>query len=217
MPLTDVSISEVKALFDANVFGVMAMIVAFAPLLKANADDGRFSAIVNISSQADRVPFPFKGAYAASKAALSEYSRTLAVELDPFHVRVLTVITGYVASRLGRDATGVAHQPVLPAESLFTPMARDLIRPSRDGERMPADEFAERIVREVLKENGWRMWVTGWRFGGMRDWIRAGGKTTAVWLLTWLGERVAKYAMLRQWPFWKLNAAMQEEEARKKK
>lgn len=214
MPLTDASIPEVKALFDANVFGVMAMVSAFVPLLKANTDARRFSTVVNISSQSDRVPFPFKGAYAASKAALSAYSRTLAVELHHLGVRVLTVVTGWVASRLGRDAdTGAAIQPTLPEGSLFAPMARDLIRPSRDGERMSADAFAEQVVGEVEKGGGWRVWGLGFRVGGMRDWISAGGMTRAVWFLTWFGEGLAKWIMLRQWPFWKL--ARDEERKRR--
>ena len=230
MPLTDVSIPAVKALFDANVFGVMEMVTAFVPLLKLSVDSSResdrFAAIVNISSQSDRVPFPFKGAYAASKAALSAYGRTLSVELHHSGIRVLTVVTGYVASQLGRrppplpppgDANSapasslpLPQQPVLPPDSLFQPMRNDLIRPSRAGERMSADEYAETVVAEVLKGNGrsWSLWWgTGWRLGAMRDWMWAGGRIRSVWLLTWLGEGVTKRVMLRQWPFWKLSSA----------
>lgn len=208
MPLPDADISAVRALFEANVFGVMATTSAFLPLLIASSSTSPSSSlptIVLISSQADRSPFPFKGSYAMSKAALSAYGRTLAVELDALGVRVLTVITGYVTSHMGRGSSGAPVQPTLPQGSLFDAM-KDALVPNVAGKRMSADEYARRVVGEVAKGKGWA-WG-GW--GGTREWIWAGGKTTAVWFLALWPEAVLKAVVLRRWPFWMLRQAREK-------
>jgi 1-acylglycerone phosphate reductase len=65
------------------------MCKAFAPLVIASK-----GTIVQIGSIAAVMPYVFGSAYNASKAALHAYSSTLRVELEPFGVKVITVITG---------------------------------------------------------------------------------------------------------------------------
>jgi NAD(P)-dependent dehydrogenase (short-subunit alcohol dehydrogenase family) len=65
------------------------MCKAFAPLVIAAK-----GTIVQIGSIAALMPYVFGSAYNASKAALHAYSSTLRVELAPFDVKVITVVTG---------------------------------------------------------------------------------------------------------------------------
>lgn len=76
----DASLDKVKEVFDVNVFGQVAMVQEFVPLLLAS-DDAR---IVQIGSLASIAPVPFGFAYNASKAALNAMSDTLRIELAPF-------------------------------------------------------------------------------------------------------------------------------------
>ena len=46
------------------------------------------------------MPYVFGSVYNASKAALHQYSNTLRVELKPFDVKVITVVTGGVKSNI---------------------------------------------------------------------------------------------------------------------
>lgn len=77
---SDVSMDKVRALFDVNLFSVMAMVQSFLPLLLTSSH----ARIVNIGSLAALSPVPFGAAYNSSKAALHSYGDTLRVELAPF-------------------------------------------------------------------------------------------------------------------------------------
>ena len=199
MPLTDASLDETRLVMETNVMGPLAMIQAFIPLLVASHD----GLIVNISSTSDRAPFPFKGVYAMSKAALSALSRTLSVELHHVGVRVMTVVTGFVHSRLGRRAED-AGQPQLPSSSMFHAMANFLVR--EVGGRMSTDQYAERVVDEALKGRGWELGPLGvW---GRREWLWLGASTTKVWLMAALGERFSKWVVMRVWGLWRLKQAV---------
>jgi 1-acylglycerone phosphate reductase len=77
----DLDIKKVMALFQINLFAVMRLCQDFIPLLR-RSPRGR---IVQIGSVTRNVPVVWQGAYNASKAALSQYSRTLRlVRLAPW-------------------------------------------------------------------------------------------------------------------------------------
>jgi len=72
MPALDLDVDEVRDLFETNVYGVMRMCQAFAPLLIEAK-----GCIVQIGSLTGVMPYVLSSAYNASKAALHAYSRTL--------------------------------------------------------------------------------------------------------------------------------------------
>lgn len=69
----DLDVQEVAKLFAINVFAVMKLCQLFIPLLQ-EAPHGR---IVQIGSVSRAVPVVWQAAYNASKAALSQYTKTL--------------------------------------------------------------------------------------------------------------------------------------------
>jgi NAD(P)-dependent dehydrogenase (short-subunit alcohol dehydrogenase family) len=54
--------------------------------------------VVHVSSITSHLPHPGQAAYAAAKAALNSYSRSLAAALGPAGVRVLCVLPGFIAT-----------------------------------------------------------------------------------------------------------------------
>jgi len=90
-PLEFMRLTELRIVFEINVFGQMAVIQAFLPLLRAAR--GR---IVNISSVGAHIAIPFGGALCSSKAAFGLLSDSLRMELDPFSVTVCTVEPGAI-------------------------------------------------------------------------------------------------------------------------
>jgi NAD(P)-dependent dehydrogenase (short-subunit alcohol dehydrogenase family) len=87
----EASDSEVRSVFDANVFGLLAVTRAVAPVLRAQ----RFGAIVNLSSVGGFAGAPGWGIYAATKFAVEGLSEALHAELAPLGIRVLIVEPGY--------------------------------------------------------------------------------------------------------------------------
>ncbi|WP_406683526.1 SDR family oxidoreductase [Seonamhaeicola sp. MEBiC1930] len=90
------SLEQVEEQFNTNFFGVIRTSKAFLPLLK-KSDDGL---IINISSLAGRLVFPYFGVYCASKFALEAYSESLKYELKPFGVDVTVIEPGPYPSGL---------------------------------------------------------------------------------------------------------------------
>lgn len=88
--LEGVSIDATRQLFELNTFGTMAMSQAVLPGLRAQGT----GVIVNVSSAVTLKPLPMLSAYTASKAAVEAFSENLALEVEPFGVRVRLVIPG---------------------------------------------------------------------------------------------------------------------------
>ncbi len=84
-----------RSTMDVNFFGTMQLTKALLPLL-TEQDDSRVIMINTMSTQ--RID-PGMGAYAASKAALANATKTLAVELGRQGVRVNGVHPGYIWGR----------------------------------------------------------------------------------------------------------------------
>ncbi|SEL49378.1 NADP-dependent 3-hydroxy acid dehydrogenase YdfG [Aquimarina amphilecti] len=90
------SLKQVQEQFDTNFFGVIRTSKAFLPLLKKSSD----GLIINISSLAGRLIFPYFGIYCASKFALEAYSQALKYELKPTGVDVSVIEPGPYPSGL---------------------------------------------------------------------------------------------------------------------
>jgi NAD(P)-dependent dehydrogenase (short-subunit alcohol dehydrogenase family) len=81
---------EIRAQFDANVFGLFALTRAVLPIMRA----ARRGYIMNITSVAGYVGFPGSGYYAATKHAVEGFSDSLAAEVKPLGIRVTCVAPG---------------------------------------------------------------------------------------------------------------------------
>jgi NAD(P)-dependent dehydrogenase (short-subunit alcohol dehydrogenase family) len=81
--------AEIRAMFEANVFGLAAMTRAVLPGMRS-----RRGAIVNISSVAGFIGFPGSGYYAATKHAVEGLSSALAKEVGPLGIKVLCIEPG---------------------------------------------------------------------------------------------------------------------------
>lgn len=81
---------EIRAQFDANVFGLFAMTRAVLPGMRAR----RRGHVINITSQAGFIGFAGSGYYAASKHAVEGFSDALAAEGAPIGIKVTCVEPG---------------------------------------------------------------------------------------------------------------------------
>lgn len=84
------SLEQIRALFDVNVFGAIAVIQAVLPAMRAR----RAGHIVNITSVSGFAPWWGTGIYGASKYALECIGQTLAQEVKPLGIHVTNVAPG---------------------------------------------------------------------------------------------------------------------------
>lgn len=90
------SLEQVQKQFDVNFFGIARMVKAVTPHMR-KAGDGL---IINTTSLAGRLAFPYFGVYCASKHAVEAYSQSLRYELAPFGVEVCIVEPGPFGTNL---------------------------------------------------------------------------------------------------------------------
>jgi NAD(P)-dependent dehydrogenase (short-subunit alcohol dehydrogenase family) len=90
--IEEVTLDQAHAQFETNYFGVVRMVRAVLPAMRAQ----KSGLIASTSSLAGLVPLPFWGHYNASKFAVEGIMETLRHELKPFGVRVAMVEPGAI-------------------------------------------------------------------------------------------------------------------------
>lgn len=146
--LLDVPHSTWQDQFEVNLFAPAALVRAFAPDMVAR----RQGMVVNISSISGIAPTPFASPYCASKAAFNALSDSLRMELKPFGISVVTVQPGGIRSTFGESA---GNKLSLPPDSLYQPVKAGILDRAQEGQKnaMPADQFADMVVRALLSPN----------------------------------------------------------------
>jgi NAD(P)-dependent dehydrogenase (short-subunit alcohol dehydrogenase family) len=107
---SNVSLDEMRAVWDTNVFGVLAVYQAMLPLLR-EAPAGR---IVNVSSGVGSLArtsdpaYPYRAifgpVYPASKTALNALTLAMAIELENTPIKVNAVSPGFTKTNLNNYA-----------------------------------------------------------------------------------------------------------------
>jgi NAD(P)-dependent dehydrogenase (short-subunit alcohol dehydrogenase family) len=107
---SNVSLDEVRAVWETNVFGVLAVYQAMLPLLR----EAPAARIVNVSSGVGSLTmnsdpaYPWRSifgpVYPASKTALNAITLAMAIELEPAGIKVNAVSPGFTKTNLNNYA-----------------------------------------------------------------------------------------------------------------
>ncbi|ORX98876.1 dehydrogenase with different specificitie [Clohesyomyces aquaticus] len=153
MPLLDTDLDEARRVFEANLWGLLAVTKAFMDLLVQAG-----GLVVNISSIGGEVHTPWIGIYSASKAAVTMLSETLRVEVAPLGVKVQTVQVGLITTPFWEN------EPTffLPPTSRYHAI-KDTIANWASGEALPKisispDAVAKLLVRDIESRRAGRLY-----------------------------------------------------------
>jgi len=118
----------IREVFETNTFGVMAMTQAVLPQFRAR----RSGVVVNVTSSVTLTPMPLAAAYTASKMAIEGFTTSLALELEPFNVRVKLVEPGYCPSTRFASNGGSRMEGLIPEayEAFATPIFAAFAHPA---------------------------------------------------------------------------------------
>lgn len=135
-PLDANAIEAMQYEIEINVYGLMRMAQAFAPVLKANGG----GALVQLNSVASVKSFPAFATYSASKAAAYSITQALRETLSEQGTQVVSVHPGPIATDMGHDAgfSEIAEPPSLVAEGMIAALA------AGDFHHFP-DAFAQQV------------------------------------------------------------------------
>ena len=165
-PVDLVSDAEVRLQFETNVFGLLRVVRATVPHLRASPA----GVVVNMSSVAGVIARPFAGIYAASKHAVEAISEALHFELGLSGIRVHTVQPGQfptglsgntvtasaftaeadgywaIAEQLESRAKGLAGDGEAPDPALVARTVADVVEDPQAPLRTPVGSDAELVV-----------------------------------------------------------------------
>ncbi len=118
-PLEEIPLAEIKANFDTNFFGPIAVMQAVLPQMR----EQQSGLIINISSIAGYMGLPYRSIYSASKGALSIITEALRMEVKSFGIQITDVAPGDFATNI---AASRFHAPVIKDSAYEKPYAATL-------------------------------------------------------------------------------------------
>ncbi|MFS0822242.1 oxidoreductase [Bacillus sp. 1P02SD] len=106
----EISISEYKAQFETNFFGLIEVTKLVLPFMR----NQRVGKIINLSSISGQIGFPAISPYVASKYALEGWSESLQLEVRPFGIDVALIEPGSFQTNIWSSGKKVAEKSMLP-------------------------------------------------------------------------------------------------------
>lgn len=144
----DLSIGEIKDLYETNFFGLVRLTQAVLPTMRKQ-QSGR---IVNLSSGAGIFGFPGGSAYVSSKFAVEGLSESISYELEPFGIKVILVEPGLIKTNFGQ-AMVIAKKSQDPNSQYSQMMQKVAANSSSMADNAaPADLVANVILEAVTSK-----------------------------------------------------------------
>ncbi|CAN5273845.1 SDR family NAD(P)-dependent oxidoreductase [soil metagenome] len=103
---SNASLDEIRAVWETNVFGVVAVYQAMLPLLRESSDARIVNVSSGVGSLADNADpaFPYRSIYgpiySASKTALNAMSLAMMIELESTDIKINIVSPGFTSTNL---------------------------------------------------------------------------------------------------------------------
>ena len=114
-PVEEVNLDALRAHFDTNFFGPLAVTQQVLPLMRS-AKQGK---IINITSIGASMGLPFRGGYSASKGALHIITEALRLEVAQFGIEVCTLAPGDYATDIASRRYYEPNKKGSPYEALY--------------------------------------------------------------------------------------------------
>lgn len=134
--LEDLSMSEIKAQYETNVFGLIRVTQAVLPIMRAQ----KSGTIVNVSSIGGKAALPLMSPYIGTKFAVEGLSESIALDLEPSGIRVVIIEpgaiktsfdTGLVVAKKTQDPSSPYYDNMQKLQSSMSAILQSATPPSR--------------------------------------------------------------------------------------
>jgi NAD(P)-dependent dehydrogenase (short-subunit alcohol dehydrogenase family) len=144
----DLSIGEIKDLYETNFFGLVRLTQAVIPTMRKQQSDR----IVNLRSGAGIFGFPGGSAYVSSKFTVEGLSESISYELEPFGIKVILVEPGFIKTNFGQAMVIAkkSQDPNSPYSQMMQKVAAN--SSSMADNAAPADLVANVILEAVTSK-----------------------------------------------------------------
>jgi NAD(P)-dependent dehydrogenase (short-subunit alcohol dehydrogenase family) len=141
--IEDMSIEELKAQYETNVFGVFRVTKAVLPHMRKQHG----GSIINISSIAGRIALPLYSAYVSSKFAIEGLSESLAYELEPFGIKVAIIEPGAIRTNFRRERASKGSSEGSPYSSMMQSHSKVIEKILKH--RLHPEEVAKTVIQAI--------------------------------------------------------------------
>jgi NAD(P)-dependent dehydrogenase (short-subunit alcohol dehydrogenase family) len=162
-PLEQLRINEIKEEFETNFFGIIKLIQSILPIMRKQ----RYGRIINISSLAGRIGFPFSSAYVSSKFALEGLVESLRYEVQPFGIKVILIEPGVIKTnfvnnmKLGKGVITFRNSNSDNSPYVEILQKRISAFKPRFEKGLPAGDVADMVLEAVTSDNPRTRYLVG--------------------------------------------------------
>ena len=147
--LEDLSMDEIKAQFETNLFGAIRIMKAVLPIMRKQQG----GTIVNVSSTVGRIALPLISAYSGTKFALEGVSESMRYETDSLGIKIILIEPGAIRSNF--VSNGIVGQKAEEPSSPYAPLVETF---QKAGARIyeqatRPEEVAKVILKAVTIDN----------------------------------------------------------------
>jgi NAD(P)-dependent dehydrogenase (short-subunit alcohol dehydrogenase family) len=155
--LEDLSMDEIRAQFETNLFGAIRVMKAVLPIMR----EQRGGTIINISSIAGRFGSPLFPAYHGTKFALEGISESMRFETEPFGIKVVLIEPGAIATNVLKNAK--VGQKTAEPSSPYASMTKTWQKSLEHffDQAAPPEEVAKVILKAVTSDNPGLRYLVG--------------------------------------------------------
>ncbi len=143
--LEDLLMSEIKAQYETNVFGLIRVTQAVLPIMR----EQKSGIIVNISSIGGKMAMPLSSPYIGTKFAVEGLSESIAYDLEPFGIKVVIIEPGAIKTKFetGMVVAQKTQNPNSPYYNTMQKLQRSLNSAFKNG--TPPTKVAEVILNAI--------------------------------------------------------------------
>ena len=114
-PMEELEIDALRANFETNCYGPLLLMQKVLPIMRKQKE----GFVVTITSIGCAMGLPFRGAYSASKGALSLLTESLRMEVKPFGINMCTVAPGDFVSDIASRRYYAPQKEQSPYEAIY--------------------------------------------------------------------------------------------------
>lgn len=114
-PMEELEIDALRANFETNCYGPLLLIQKVLPVMRRQKE----GFVVSVTSIGCAMGLPFRGAYSASKGALSLLTESLRMEVKPFGIKMCTVAPGDFVSDIASRRYYAPQKEQSPYEAIY--------------------------------------------------------------------------------------------------
>lgn len=114
-PMEELEIDALRANFETNCYGPLLLMQKVLPIMRKQKE----GFVVSITSIGCAMGLPFRGAYSASKGALSLLTESLRMEVKPFGIKMCTVAPGDFVSDIASRRYYAPQKEQSPYQAIY--------------------------------------------------------------------------------------------------